>query len=91
MHRDLRDQALSNFTFSSEELQGLSERPADRNDAEGKSDGIQSVSGDHPIIATETVNIFTTLKDWRSFNLKVVDQACVPGGIWDQVMKKVHM
>jgi len=34
-------------------------------------------------------NPFNNMKDWRSFNFEVMDEACKPVGVWDKVMKKI--
>jgi hypothetical protein len=75
----------SQFSISlSDELQELFE-PAVA-DLEDREDTEDIIAG-NPVI-TEAANIFLTMRDWRSFNLTIMDKACVPGGIWDKIVKE---
>ena len=36
------------------------------------------------------VNPFIEIEDWRSFNYKIMDRACIPDGIWDDIMARLE-
>ena len=49
----------------------------------------EGVVSDHDISAQATAsasmdyNPFLYMSDWRSFKFELMDEACVPGGVWD--------